>query len=208
MSDIIESFDRRIFGFFKYCENKFSEVGFRISFPKDTDPKKTYKWRYLEHFVRKVDEWEISDDTACQIIGAMVDHAANKKQLKKGLSLLASDQILEIGYKSIRRKQVDSKNLVETIKKDVQTVHGQDPLGKTAPRALPNVVKWHIQNKVSDLYLTVSKSCRRAISELDEVERDMLPSGKEFLLLRRDALSSIPIKHQIKWAMGDDWEEL
>jgi len=207
-STIVESPNEvRIWRIFKYCRDSFQRAGIRIEFPKDTDPRKTYKWRYLEGFSNKIDEWAISDEAACRIIDSIVEYATQRKQLSRGLSLLVSEQALEIGLKSIDRSEASLAAIVDRLKRDYKLVMGADPMGKEYPRAMPNIVKWYMRGILSKTYLTFSKKCHEAMTRLDGIERDMLPSGKELILARMAALKNIKAKNMMKIAMADDWRE-
>ncbi len=193
--------------FFKYCQEEFSNAGFRVEFPKHTDKTKTYKWRYLENFVKKIDEWELSDRAARLLISAMVDFAKKNDQLKKGLSILASDQILEIGHTAIQGKLTSNNRTLDIIVENMQFAKGKDPLYRNEPMALSEIVRWHMRGQVSDVYVAISKKCRRAMRKLDKAERSMLPSGKDLIRLRQELFSSdIKMKHKIKLMMDDDWD--
>lgn len=192
---------------FKYCQEEFSNAGFRVSFPKHTDKTKTYKWRYLEGFIKKVDEWELSDRAARLLVSAMIKWAKKNNQLKKGLSLLASDQILEIGHEAIQGKLASTERTVDTITADMKFTHGKDPLYRSEKLALPEIVRWHMRGQISDIYLAISKKCRKAMRQLDKAERSMLPSGKDLIRIRQELFSDdVKAKHKIKLMMDDDWD--
>jgi len=205
-SDIAPS-PKRIMAFFKYCQEEFSNAGFRISFPQNTDKTKTYKWRYLVGFAKKIDEWELSDRAAKMLISAMVRWAKKNDQLKKGLSLLASDQILEIGHAAIQGKLAGNNRTLDTVIEDMRFIKGKDPMHRSDPRALPAIVRWHMRDQISDVYLAISKKCRASMRELDKAERSMLPSGKDLIRLRQELFSGdVKMKHKIKLMMDDDWD--
>lgn len=207
MSDVIGSPDR-ILRIFKYCQIAFNRVGINVSFPKNTDPSKTYKWRYLENFDRRISDLQVSDDTILKILNAIVDHAVKHKQLRKGLALLAVDQILDIGLKAIEGQEKASGHLIDRLQADHDFVGDKDPAGKDHNKALPNLVKWYMTGQISKQYLTVSRKCHAAMIGFDRVERSLLPPGKELVMLRMEMMGDDNTKRRIMYIMGDDYRSL
>lgn len=197
--------DVRVWKLFKYAQSSFGRAGIKIAFPKDTDPKKTYKWRYLIKFAQKLDELQASDEVAVRIIDAVAIYAVKSKQLHKGLALLVSDSVLEICCKDIERSDNSRDAIVGRISTDAAFVRANDPLGRSCERGLPNIVKWHMSGIVSELYISLSGKCRDAISKLDAVEMSMLPSMKSMATAASSIVKDVRIKHKIKMIMGDDW---
>lgn len=192
----------------------FNRAGLVLAFPPSTDPRKTYKWRYLEHFITKVDEWGVEDTTAYKIIDAIVNYAQQRGTLKsKGLSILASDAVLEIGLKDIERAAHNTENTFNRLKSDHEMIGKyQDRLGvllkKDHHQGSPNIVKWYVQGKLSALYLSVSKSCGLAIRQLDEIDRKSLPTALELLGLRRQCFPDARTRMRARLTLGDDWRDI
>jgi len=177
-------------------------------FPRGTDPRKTYKWRYLEHFCKRVDEWNISDETGCRMIDAMIQYAKKNKQINKGLALLASDKMLEVGYKAISNEDRMLDLTIQRIDADKNLVYNIDLLSRTGPKSLPSIVKLYIQGRLSTTYLAVSRRCHEAMMQLDSIERSMLPRGHELINIRAKLLGSACTKNKIMMILGDDWRDM
>ena len=193
---------------FKYCEAAFNSIGINVAFPQKTDPQKTYKWRYLCKFVRSIDEAEVPEAMVPDLINIVAAYAAETKQIHKGLSLLASDQVLIVCCERLLRKDRMHDDVVEMIGKSRDKVVATDPGGKAHAKSLTNVVKWFVHGELSETYLALSKRCHEAMVKLDKVERSMLPNGMQLIAVRDKLFKDVRLKHRIKLAMKDDWREI
>ena len=183
-----------------------------MGFPKNTDPKKTYMWRYLNYFINKVDEWEISDSTSYKLIDAIIAQSKRNNQLhKKGLAILSSDKILETGYKAINAELKLEGDTLDRLREDHIMLSAYSDkvhilMERPSTGALPNIVQWYIQGRLSRLYLATSKSCSTAMNRLSEFELTMLPNNKELLLLKHSCFKNALTKHRAKSILGDEWK--
>ncbi len=200
-----------IFDIFRYCQRSFSRYGVSLSFPNNTDPKKTYKWRYLEGFLVKTKQLELSLKTAYRLIDAMVDYAHINKQLhSRGLAILSSASMLDIGYNSIKKEVNRDADLVMIIDRDLKFLSAyNDRLAALIHRenktAVPNLIKWHMQGKLSTTFIAISKSCQIAIHKLSSMERLMLPKRVALYGVQRQCIANATLKHRLKSMLGDDW---
>lgn len=196
--------DSRILRVFKYCKNSFGKHNINIDFPKNTNPKNTYKWRYLNNFVDKVDELKLNDDFVEILIDTIADYAHKNKQLKRGLSLLTSNATMEQCLKIIESKDYNSDNrILKTIKLNNEFINNSDLLYRKSGRGLPNIVIWFLNNKISVYYLSISKKSHDAMMKLNKIERGMLPSGAE-LINARSICKNKNIWNKIKAILKDD----
>jgi len=204
----VQTPDIKIWKIFKYCQDKFRKAGISLTFPKNTDPKKTYKWRYLVGFVKKLEEMEASTDAIHQLIEAIIKYATKNKQLHKGLSLLTSERVLSECCDVILQGHISEDKLIDRVKADYKLVAHADLLGKKYARGMSNIVRWYIEGNISEVYLSLSEKCHEAMIKLDKLERCMMPSGKELILARMDILSNHKLKGKIKRAMLNDWRRI
>lgn len=201
----------RVLKLFKYCQTSFGKGGVRVTFPRNTDPMKTYKWRYMEKFLEKVDQWGVSDTTAYQIVDAMVQHAKRNGHLKaKGMAILESDAILEIGYRSIEKIHQRVDGVLARIKHDKRLIDDlADPgelLRRDFPGASPNIVRWFIQGKISLIYICISKKCLMAIKKLSSDDRALIiQKTQQIVDVRELCTRDVMTKVRIKQIMGTDW---
>jgi len=194
--------DSRVFDLHAKCRDVFSKYGIGVGFDSGTNPRKTYQWRYLVHFAQKIDEWQLDDDTAMQLVEAMLEYSKKNGKLRRGLSILSSGKILDIGYKHLMEKQKFDDLAVARLRSNAKFFAGAgDPCARAHRAALPNIVMWYMQGKLSAQFIAVSKKCRRALSTLNAFERGLLPDAHE-LLLHRIRLDDISWAKDI---LKDDW---
>jgi hypothetical protein len=180
----------------------------RVDFPKHTDPKKTYKWRYIVNFIERLDEFGASNDATIRIVDAIARYADKNKQAHKGLSLLTSDSVLQTCCENVEKAGDSQSAVLLRIEKDVAFVRSNDDLLGHEGHGLSNVVKWYMQRKISDIYIALSRRCYNAMIGLDGLERSMLPTGKELIRTRMELFKDARLKHKIKLIMGDDWRSI
>ncbi len=176
--------------------------------PQDTDPTKTYKWRYVKHFLKRVDEWNITDDFAFKIIDAIVTYAKQNKQTRKGLSLLASDQILDKVFDIVQEGQKSEKSLASKLQRESELIHSTNLLESKHAKGMPMIVKLFLQNKISITILAYSKICQNTMMKLSKVDRQMLPSGKQLILTRMNTNNNPSLKSSIRSVLGSDWNKM
>jgi hypothetical protein len=198
----------KVWKLFKYCKESFGKAGINISFPKNTDPRKTYKWRYLENFSNKIDNWNVSDDTITQLIDSMVAQAKKRGHINKGLALLTSDQILEDSLKIIENSDELDRLTVNRIKQECALILDLNLLAKNKHHGLPLIIRLYIQNKISDVLLALSQKCHNAMIQLDNIERAMLPNGKKLIMLRMNVNKNPRIRNELKNILQSDWRNI
>jgi hypothetical protein len=193
----------------KYCTKVFRQAGRPIVFPEFTDPTRTYQWRYLEAFCRKLEEWELDDYTGVKIMIAMVDYAKRNGSLKhKGLAILANRDILEIGYKWLEKEEGRIQTTKSRLAQDhafmqanVRSIH--DLLRAPARGAFPNLVLWYMQGRLSVEIISVSAICHAAYHRLPPTQRANLPTFSE-LDATRKWLMGRELRPFVKHTMGED----
>jgi hypothetical protein len=208
VSDIKNSPDERIIALFKYAQSAFRRIGINVAFPQHTDPRKTYKWRYMAKFIEKLDEFHINDQIAYRLIDAVALYASKHKQQHKGLSLLASDQILKVCCDSLAESDNHEAKIIMRLQSDKQLVCNANPLSRQASSSLPNIVKWYMQGLLSCTYMALSERCHSAMTSLNKVERSMLPSGLDLIKARAEILKDARLKYKVKVVFGNDWRSV
>ncbi len=200
----------RMMTVFKYCEHAFRNEGIKLAFPQGTDPERTYKWRYLCKFVVKVDELKLSDDTIRDLIGAMVKHAKAHKQLSRGLAILTSDNMLEIGNKAITQKIEVLDTIFDRLTRDRKLIAAMDNPQSFLSK-VPNVGGFanlsmlFMSGKLSLSYVACSKTCNLVIRTLDSINKDVLPSHIQLASERIKLFSATKTKYKIMGIMNGDW---
>ncbi len=207
--------DDRVMAVWEWCYDVYLQHGVRIAFPTNTDPHRTYQWRFVSSITKKFSEWGFDDHTAKRFIEIAIDQAKKRGVLRKGLAALHQSNMLDICYKIITSQQHDNTDQIKslTLMKRWYDAHvGQnDPmkilLQRRTRKALPNIILWYQASTLSDLFLALSKACGLAIAKLQDnvVEKRMLPTTTSLYLLRSEFLSERNNRQITRTLFGIDW---
>lgn len=194
--------DSFIFDTFKYCQEVFSKHGINLQFPKNTDPKTTYKWRFLAKFCNKVGDLGFSMPAVKAMVEAAVE--SNKKVLKqKGLSILLDSKVVNLGMKKLNSAEDNTKSIIDSIKKSKKFVD----LNKNAVvrKDVSNYIIWYIQNNISLYYFVVSRSCINSLQTVSSRFKQFTPTKLQLFETRKLIMDNSSLKYTIKNIMGEDW---
>lgn len=209
---VITDRDTRILNVYQIFRRVISKYGKNFSLPEHTDPKKTYSWRYLSHFVDKLDALDIDDRYVSVVIEAILQHAKTKGLLNRGVAVLLKQDILELCLKKLEKDQQVDNNRLMTIKKSHDFLLKQlrqegDPIrilsSKRNQGAYANMTCWFEQGLLSVEYIAVSKQCRRTFRYLQPSELELYPEPRELLKLKLKILS-MDTASELKQVLGDD----
>ena len=53
--------DNRVLATYAIFKRTMRKYNKQVSFPKNTDPRKTYTWRYIANFIQNVDAMELGE---------------------------------------------------------------------------------------------------------------------------------------------------
>lgn len=201
------------------CSAAYLRHGSRLSMPANTDPTKTYQWRYAKAITAKFNEWDFDNDTSAKFIDIAAKRAKERGLLHKGLSILHQNDMLQICFQALQQEERGNKGnvvLLRDTKNWVDSqINGRDPisvlLARTSNRALCNLSIWYKASKLSNLYLSLSQSCRTALSRLSQQspdERGQFPSAPKLYMLRVEFLNDIGNKRHAQQIFNSDWNEI
>ncbi len=206
----------KVLNIYKLFRNAMREQGQFVAFPKNVDPRKTYAWRYLVAFVRKLEEEQINEDLIPCIIKAIVENAKMKRILSRGLSILSQNDLLKIGLAKLERETQDEarkiKNIIKTHEFLISQLNGNGEIKNRVDllsyrpnkRSYANVTRWFQAGQLNLDYIALSKSCQRAIRKLELFELQLFPKFKDHLIIRWAYLTNDAIHQQIKTILGHD----
>jgi len=215
MSTAFEIEDDEILKIWDWCFEAYLQQGMRITFPKNTEPSKTYQWRFAKSIARKFREWEFDDATCIKFISIAVAQAKQRRVLKKGLAALHQSNMLDICHKILTSQDNDNKGQLESLISMKSWIDKQ--IGNSTPlevllhrrdtRSFPNIIKWYQASKISELFISLSRSCNKAVIELQNntIEKRLLPSFSSLYLLRSEFLSESHNVKVTKPLFGNDW---
>lgn len=211
--------DDQVFIVWDWCVGAYLQHGRKLSFPKHTDPRKTYQWRYAKALAAKLEEWDLDEETSRRFISVAVKHAKECGKLNKGLAALHQGNMLQICLDDLKKCEDNnnqSNSSLEHIKRWFDSQVGdKDPvkllLKRRDPDAFCNLVIWYQASKLSPLFLSLSRSCGKAMAKLakqDQHERGLLPKSTELYRIRSQFLEDLNNKKQAHNILQDDWREL
>lgn len=207
--------DDRVMMVWEWCQAAYLQHGIRISFPANTDPHRTYQWRFVSSIAEKFNEWGFDDSTAKRFIITAVGEAKQRGVLRKGLAALHQSNMLDICYQIVTSQQKDNVDQIESLASMKKWFDNQignaDPLNLLLYRrernAMSNIVVWYKASKLSDLFLALSKVCGQAISRLQDnpIECRLLPATTSLYLIRSEFLSERSNVKKTQVLFGTDW---
>lgn len=203
----------------RWCQDAFASRGRKLTFPKHTDPRKTYQWRYAAKLAQKLEEWGFDDSTAKTFINFAVDYVSEKRLLHKGLSVFFQSNMLEVCYERIQKHATKVSGRLEQLRlmhRFVTAKCAGNPLvsvllNRDSFDKFRNIVQWFENGQINVLYLSLSLGCTAALSRLDIIaaeERSLLPPKSELYCLAIDFIKDEELRSQVKAILGSDWREL
>lgn len=204
---------------YSICQEEFIKYGYRVKFPANTDPHKTYQWRYLEKLCKNLEQWDFDEGTARVFINSVAEYAKSKKLLHKGLSIFHQSNVLQICYNKVTKIQDNRTQRLETIQSIHNKLHvrcgSRPPLKVLSERGGLgcdyNIVKWYLNGDLNDLYLSVSEPCLKAITivaQKDNEQRRMLPQDSKIFGIWVAVSEDYDFKRELKAILGSEWRSL
>lgn len=213
---LVASKDERILNVYRIFKQCMRKHGKTISFPKSTDPRKTYSWRYLEHFMNRVDAIGLGDDSLDMLIGAVVSHAKQQDMLHRGIAILDHKDILTVARAKLEREvQSENKTLSDIVAShqflQKQLSLERTPISvytlltrRTTRLAYANITRWLKANNISSGYIAVSRACRKALGTLPPNELQLFPKANDLLRMRLTLTYNESLLPQLRDTLGND----
>lgn len=213
---LVASRDERIveaYRIFKQCMQKHGKT---IAFPKSTDPRKTYSWRYLDHFVGRVDALGLGDSSLTMLIQAVVLHAKDRDLLHRGIAILDHRDILNAARVKLEREVEGEKQVLRGIVRSYEFLQKQlssertpisvyTLLTKRATRlAYANITRWFKADDITAGFVAVSKTCRKALGTLPQHELLLFPKSTSLLKMRLLLTYNQSILPQLREILSND----
>ena len=200
----------------KWCQEAFAKHGIKLAFPKNTNPQKTYQWRYVTRLTYKIDEWGLDKQTARAFINFAVSYVKEKRLLHKGLSVFFQNNMMDICYSRMQQHSANACNRIErfrTAHKFIETRCGNRSevavlLSRESFDKMRNVVRWYKSGDIPITYLATSVACTEALTRLVVVapdERSLLPSESELYCAAIDFSRDEDLRSQARTILGKDW---
>lgn len=206
----------RIYTIWGICQDAYLRIGNRkLSWPKDTDPTKTYQWRYLETLNKKFLEWEFSDAMCIAFIEAGVQYAVKNRLLAKGLAIFHQTNIINACYNRIKAQTDQRATIIDQItaaKTWLDTKSQNTPiittlLTRERDGAYCNLVKWYQSGHLPTCFLAISRSCGSAIRQLPPDERKLIPNDAILFTTQMSLSQDARFMLQMRAILQEDWRQ-
>lgn len=192
---------------YEWFQKSMRKVGRKISFPKNTDPRKTYQYRAMRDFLRKIHEWDLDESSAKAIIDSAVRYGKKHQLLDKGAMILNMSGVIDICIDDLESKESDMNVTIAAIRRckeylDNEGLNSYNAL--IAPRTLggySNLYYLIKSGKISPVYMALSRKVYRALSSID---RSDCPSNYILLRLRAKLLFDPEARKKLESILGDD----
>jgi hypothetical protein len=200
----------------KWCQEAFAQHGIKLTFPKNTNPQKTYQWRYVTRLAHKIDEWGLDRSTAKAFINFAVGYVKEKKLLHKGMSVFFQNNMMDVCYDRMRKHSTTVCSKIVRFQKVHEFVtvkyHNKSKtailLNRESFDKMRNIVIWHRTGDITEQYLALSAACTEALSKLAIVaphERILLPTESELYCLAINLTKDGDFRSKAKAILGNDW---
>lgn len=211
--------DDKIYEIWNLCVEVYLQYGRKLSFPDKTDPRKTYQWRYARALAIKFNEWEFDQETAKSFVQIAVSYAKAGNRLNKGLAALHQGNLLQICYDRLQKEHNNTEQTASSLKTIKSWVDDKVKEGdavtiflkRKTPDSFCNLVIWVQASKISPLYLSLSRSCSKALAKLskqDPFQRGLLPPATTLYKLRSQFLDNSENREMSKAILKNDWRDL
>ena len=206
----------RTWQIWQWCSDAYLRYGHRLTLPANTEPYKTYQWRYLTAISSKFDEWGFDDQTAEKFINLAVGYAKRLNILRKGLAVLHQNNILTKCYEMLQNEVDSDQRVIDMLRRSKEWVDKQCGekslidvmLSRANEDGFCNLTIWYRSNKISDLYLALSRSCCRALATLNGFESSVFPSKAHLYMMRIELSKNVHVLKAARRILFDDWREL
>lgn len=188
---------------FEWFSAEMKRAGRGISFPIDTDPQKTYMYRTVAKFVKTVSEYKLSDDMIRGMIQSIVKHAKVHRLLDRGVSLLTMRSMLDICSNDLQQQGIEQASMIDELKRCKDFIKNKDLLARARRGGYCNLIRWYQTGQLTLPFVAISKNCMRAVTNLSESEREVIPPRRDILKSRITTLRADDLS-KIKTIMGSD----
>lgn len=186
-------------------KNSMKKAGKGFKFAKAKDITDTYHYRWFNSFVDKCYRNGLDLDGAKEVVRSMVVFAKDNGILNKGAALLSRSDIIDVCIRKIEKDDQDIDEHLITIKESLSTIDVNNPvrmlIKKQHRHGSHNIVLLRDRNKLPDFFISLSKSCMKAVCEL---KSDDLLSIREYYLMRMKMINKFG-DDTLREIMGDEY---
>lgn len=188
----------------------YKEMTGRNVIPKNTDPTRTYQWRYVIKFLKNMENvpWEITKKVARYAIQYAKENKGNTVW-SRGLWVLTKSNIIDIAYNRCQKQNESIASIFRRLQQSYDFAKDHNfNLAARPPGGLPNIVAWFEKKKINIAYLALSESCRKAMKKLDSIDKHLLPSQSEIVETRIKLMINKEYDNKTRQILQNDYIQL
>lgn len=171
------------------CRERFAIEGIPLKIAKNTPLEFTYTWKHVQRLTKKFIEWQFTLDDIDAYIKIVAKKLNTLPPRQRSLQNVVKNDMMEYCYAELRQQQASNINIMEqfyqahdwfisTLGTDIneQVLHLTK---RYKPGALPNIVLYFQQGRLSKQYIAFSRACRVALNIIGNrsaTERNFCPS--------------------------------
>jgi hypothetical protein len=224
VSNIDNTVDERVMQLWDKCFRVYLQYGYKLKFPANTDPHKTYHWRHLLSLHNNFEKYGLDDYSIDRFIHIAVKHIKNMKLLCKGLSALNKKSTIEYVYKELIKENSTSERLINIINSSrsvlLEKTNGgvlkKDIVAALLIKEKHNrsyaITNLYLSKKLSIQYMSLSYSCARVVLYLNDNkinDAHLLPSMIDLFVERSKLIARDPnFVRNITEILANDWRNV
>ena len=215
---VVHTSSNDVLKIWEWCSIAWARCGHRLKFPANTDPQKTYQWRFAKRLCEKFAEWGFDDITSQAYIHSAAEYIKERKLLRKGLTVFFQSNLADICYQRLYKARSTTTDRLEALSESKRFVDARTItttigtlLSRSSLDAYANIVEWYQSNNITQLYIALSKSSTVALHRLTSLhpaQRVLLPSAAELYGVRASALENIELRNQAEEILDVDWRRV
>lgn len=190
------------------CRDIYSTHGKALKLPANTDPKKTYQWRYLSKLTETLEAMDLDDRLSRRYVELAVQYAAAHRLLAKGLAIFCQSNLQDVFFDRFQADMRNNRDAHGGLLRSATWVDSHGGPGEFLRRqntlGYCNLVKWYQAGRVTELYLSLSRTAGRAMRRMSEDDRLALPTITRLYLVRNQFLTSLDNLERSREIMGGD----
>lgn len=205
--------DALVFTVYSWFQSAMKSVGRSIKFPRCSDQTKTYQFRNIKSFVNRCyNDLGLDEKTVRALVYDVVKYAKQKNLLSMGTRVLLMESVIDICVRTMKSMMDDEEALIRELisSRDFLLAQADSKdkpvrvLIEPSSSGMPNIMYWYNLGHLSDSFLALSKTCRKALTQIPIEHREELPSDVTLLRMCIHATSDTDILPKLQEVLGSD----
>lgn len=152
--------------------------------------KKSYLYRYIDKFSKKISSFNLSDDDLRELVQAIVSSAKELDMLHFGGTIFNNESIVDRAFSRINNYNEINKQFEIELTKSKEFLENNniethiDLIKKINKHGYPKIIYYINNNNLNLTYVAISSMCLKSLNVISIDERNEAPSNFELLKIR------------------------